>query len=46
MNIGYKLIKNCMAATAEKAPYLGMAIPVGSLAYDNILKRWSNRAPR
>ena len=38
MNIGYKLIKNCMAATAEKAPYLGMAIPVGSLAYDNILK--------
>ena len=39
MNIGYKLIKNCMAATAEKAPYLGMAIPVGSLAYDNILKK-------
>ena len=38
MNIGYKLIKNRMAATAEKAPYLGMAIPVGSLAYDNILK--------
>ena len=38
MNIGYKLVKNCMAATAEKAPYLGMAIPVGSLAYDNILK--------
>ena len=38
MNIGYKLIKNCMAATAEKAPYLGMAIPVGSLAYDNILR--------
>ena len=39
MNIGYKLVKNCMAATAEKAPYLGMAIPVGSLAYDNILKK-------
>lgn len=39
MNIGYKLIKNCMAATAEKAPYLGMAVPVGSLAYDNILKK-------
>ena len=38
MNIGYKLIKNCMAATAEKAPYLGMAIPAGSLAYDNILR--------
>ena len=38
MNIGYKLLKNCMPATAEKAPYLGMAIPVGSLAYDNILK--------
>ena len=38
MNIGYKLIKNSMPATADKAPYLGMAIPVGSLAYDNILK--------
>ena len=38
MNIGYKLVKNMMPATAEKAPYLGMAIPVGSLAYDNILK--------
>ena len=39
MNIGYKLIKNCMPATADKAPYLGMAIPVGSLAYDNILRK-------
>ena len=38
MNIGYKLVKNCMPATTEKAPYLGMAIPVGSLAYDNILR--------
>ena len=38
MNVGYKLVKNVMPATAEKAPYLGMAIPVGSLAYDNILK--------
>ena len=38
MNIGYRLVKNMMPATAEKAPYLGMAIPVGSLAYDNILK--------
>ena len=38
MNIGYKLVKNAMSATAEKAPYLGMAVPVGSLAYDNILK--------
>ena len=38
MNIGYKLVKNNMPATAEKAPYLGMAVPVGSLAYDNILK--------
>ena len=38
MNIGYKLFKNMMPATAEKAPYLGMAIPVGSLAYDNILR--------
>ena len=38
MNIGYKLFKNMMPATAGKAPYLGMAIPVGSLAYDNILR--------
>ena len=38
MNIGYKLVKNNMPATAEKAPYIGMAIPVGSLAYDNILR--------
>ena len=38
MNIGYKLVKNMMPATADKAPYLGMAIPAGSLAYDNILK--------
>ena len=38
MNIGYKLVKNMMPATAGKAPYLGMAIPAGSLAYDNILK--------
>ena len=38
MNIGYKLVKNAMPATAAKAPYLGMAIPVGSLAYDNILR--------
>ena len=38
MNVGYKLVKNMMPATAEKAPYLGMAIPAGSLAYDNILK--------
>ena len=38
MNVGYKLYKNNMPATSEKAPYLGMAIPVGSLAYDNILK--------
>ena len=38
MNIGYKLVKNNMPATAEKAPYLGMVIPVGSLAYDNILR--------
>ena len=38
MNIGYKLLKNAMSATADKAPYLGMAVPVGSLAYDNILK--------
>ena len=38
MSIGYKLYKNNMPATSEKAPYLGMAVPAGSLAYDNILK--------
>ena len=38
MNIGYKLVKTNLPATAEKAPYLGRAIPVGSLAYDNILR--------
>ena len=42
MNIEYKLVKNNMPATSEKAPYLGMAIPVGSLAYDNILKEMIN----
>ena len=36
-NVGYRLVKNNMPATAGTAPYLGMAIPVGSLAYDNIL---------
>ncbi len=35
-NIGYKLVANA-TPTAEAAPYTGMAIPVGSLAYDNIL---------
>ncbi|MBP5284550.1 MAG: hypothetical protein ILO34_00385 [Kiritimatiellae bacterium] len=37
-NIGYKLAPN-MTKTAGKAPYFGVAIPVGSLAYDNILSR-------
>ena len=34
--ISYRLVAN-MTPTAAKAPYTGMAIPVGSLAYDNIL---------
>ena len=46
MNIGYKLVKNAMSATADKAPYLGMAVPVGSLAYDNILKDMIKTGPR
>ena len=34
--ISYRLVAD-MTPTAAKAPYTGMAIPVGSLAYDNIL---------
>ena len=34
----YKVVKNNMSATASKAPYLGMAVPVRSLAYDNSLR--------
>lgn len=37
-NIRCKLVRNA-TETAEKAPYIGMAIPVGSLAYDNIINR-------
>lgn len=35
-NVGYKLVRNA-TPTADKAPYVGLAIPVGSLATDNIL---------
>ena len=42
MNVGYHLVRNG-TSTAEKAPYLGVAVPVGSLAYDNILQRMLNR---
>ena len=36
--IGYRLVRNA-TPTSDKAPYLGVAVPVGSLAYDNILRR-------
>ena len=38
MKVGYRLVRNA-TSTADKAPYLGVAVPVGSLAYDNILQR-------
>ena len=38
MKVGYHLVRNA-TATADKAPYLGVAVPIGSLAYDNILRR-------
>ena len=38
MKVGYHLVRNG-TSTADRAPYLGIAVPVGSLAYDNILKR-------
>ena len=41
-NIGYHLMRNA-TPTADKAPYLGVAVPVGSLAYDNILGRMLDR---
>ena len=37
MNGGYKTIPNPSSLTVAEAPYLGQAIPKGSLAYDNIL---------
>ena len=42
MNIGYRLVRNA-TSTADKAPYLGVAVPVGSLAYDNVLQRMLDR---
>ena len=36
--VGYRLVRNG-TSTADRAPYLGVAVPVGSLAYDNILAR-------
>ena len=38
LKVGYRLMRNA-TPTADKAPYLGVAIPVGSLAYDNILAK-------
>lgn len=38
LKVGYRLTRNA-TATADKAPYLGVAVPVGSLAYDNILAK-------
>ena len=37
-NIGYKIAPN-PTDTADSAPYLGSAVPAGSLAYDNILTK-------
>ena len=38
LKVGYRLTRNA-TPTADKAPYLGVAVPVGSLAYDNILSK-------
>ena len=42
MKVGYRLVRNG-TSTADRAPYLGVAVPVGSLAYDNILTRMLER---
>ena len=42
MKVGYHLVRNG-TSTADKAPYLGVAVPIGSLAYDNILRRMLDR---
>ena len=42
MKVGYRLVRNA-TSTADKAPYLGVAVPIGSLAYDNILQRMLER---
>ena len=40
--VGYRLVRNG-TSTADRAPYLGVAVPIGSLAYDNILRRMLDR---
>ena len=42
MKVGYRIVRNG-TSTADRAPYLGVAVPVGSLAYDNILQRMLDR---
>ena len=42
MKVGYRLVRNG-TSTADRAPYLGVAVPIGSLAYDNILRRMLDR---
>ena len=42
MKVGYRLVRNG-TSTADRAPYLGVAVPIGSLAYDNILQRMLDR---
>ena len=42
LNVGYHLVRNG-TTTADKAPYLGVAVPVGSLAYGDILQRMLDR---
>ena len=42
MKVGYRLVRNG-TSTADRAPYLGVAVPVGSLAYDNILQQMLDR---
>ena len=42
MKVGYRLVRNG-TSTADRAPYLGVAVPIGSLAYDNILRRMLER---
>ena len=42
MKVGYRLVRNA-TSTADRAPYLGVAVPIGSLAYDNILQRMLER---
>ena len=42
MKVGYRLVRNG-TSTADRALYLGVAVPIGSLAYDNILQRMLDR---